>query len=349
MPGGSNIRLLPADGGQTADWAVSLVKGLYLMVQTEELAARAGPSAAEATIELSAVTKVYRPNVRALDGVSLRIAAGERACLLGPNGAGKTTIIRLLNGAIAPTKGEVQLCGVASGSKDFVAAKRRVGVVPQGPGMYDDLTTGEFLALVRRLYGRGDVARWVEQMELGPYLNRPMAQLSGGFQRRVSLAAALLAEPEVLLLDEPTVGLDPLAARDVRTHLKEAMAGRTVLLCTHNLAEAEVLCEDVVIIRQGVVLLHENIEALRRRFPIRVQLAARQGSQALAEAMRGLGLKPEVENGGVWVTVPNPEQEMPGILRRLLGAGLDVFECRVAEASLEDLFVDIVEEARNER
>jgi ABC-2 type transport system ATP-binding protein len=299
--------------------------------------------AADATIELQAVSKVYRPNVRALSGVSFRIAAGERACLLGPNGAGKTTIIRLLNGALAPTAGQVRLCGVDSGGTDFVAAKRRVGVVPQGPGMYDDLTTGEYLQLVRRLYGRGDIAAWAERFELGPYLSRPMAQLSGGYQRRVSLAAALLAEPELLLLDEPTVGLDPLAAREVRGYLSKALGGRTVLLCTHNLAEAEELCQSVVIIRKGEVLLHENIEALRHRFPIRVHLAARQGGGALAEALRGLGLKAEAENGGCWLTVPNPENQLPGLLRQLLAAGLDVFECRVAEASLEDLFVEIVE------
>ncbi|MCL5107527.1 MAG: ABC transporter ATP-binding protein, partial [Chloroflexi bacterium] len=191
---------------------------------------------------------------------------------------------------------------------------------------------------------------------LGPYLDRPLAQLSGGFQRRVSLAAALLAEPEVLLLDEPTVGLDPLAAREVRGYLRDVLGGRTVLLCTHNLAEAEDLCQNVVIIRKGEVLLHENIESLRHRFPVRVHLEARQGGQALAAGLQDLGLKAEVENGGCWLTmsprqyqsadagtVPNPQAEIPGLLRRLLGAGLDIYECRVAEASLEDLFVEIVE------
>ncbi|MHB1130948.1 MAG: ABC transporter ATP-binding protein [Chloroflexota bacterium] len=309
----------------------------------EPATAERGPSDA-ATIELQSVTKVYRPQVRALDGVSFQIAAGESACLLGPNGAGKTTIIRLLNGALSPTAGQVRLCGVASGGDAFIAAKRRVGVVPQGPGMYDDLTTREYLELARSLYGRGDVESWAERLGLSPYLDRFLAQLSGGYQRRVSLAAALLAEPEVLLLDEPTVGLDPLAARDVRHYLREAMEGRTVLLCTHNLAEAEELCQDVVIIRQGKVLLHENIDTLRGRFPVRVHLSARQGAAALAAALRDEGLRAEGENGGVWLTVADPQQAVPALLRRLLGQGLDVFDCHLAEASLEDLFVQIVEE-----
>ncbi|MHB1004066.1 MAG: ABC transporter ATP-binding protein [Chloroflexota bacterium] len=300
-------------------------------------------AAAPATIELSSVDKVYRGKVRALQDVSFRIGESEHACLLGPNGAGKTTIIRLLNGALAPTKGHVSLCGVPTDAAGFIAAKRRVGVVPQGPGMYDDLTTGEYLELVRRLYGRGEVARWAKDMGLTPYLTRPLAQLSGGFQRRVSLAAALMAEPEVLLLDEPTVGLDPLAAREVRAYLSEAMVGRTVLLCTHNLQEAEALCQSVVIIRKGQVLLHDRIDDLRGRFATRLRLAAVQGAGQLAAALQGLGLTPTADNAGVWLTIGRAEDTVPGLLRQLLGAGLDIYECQVAEPSLEDLFVDVVE------
>ncbi len=292
---------------------------------------------------MRSATKIYGKKVRALDEVSFCITEGERACLLGPNGAGKTTIIRLLNGAITPTSGQALLCGVPSDAQEFLAAKRKVGVVPQGPGMYDDLTTGEYLQLVRRLYGRGDVGTWVEYLGLGPFWQRPLAHLSGGFQRRVTIAAALLSEPEVLLLDEPTVGLDPLAAREVRSYLKEAMAGRTTLLCTHNLAEAEELCESVIILRRGRVLLHERIADLRRRFPTRVYISAAQGARALAEALPTLGIAGDEDEAGLWVTLARPQQEVPGLLRRLLALGLDVYECRIAEPSLEDLFVGIVE------
>ena len=293
-------------------------------------------------IELRSVTKVYPKGVRALEDVSFRIAEGERACLLGPNGAGKTTIVRLLTGAGTPTAGEALLCGVSAGSPDYLDAKRRVGVVPQGPGMYDDLMTGEYLSLASLLYGRRGVSSWVDHLGLEPYLTRPLAHLSSGFQRRVVLAAALLAEPEVLLLDEPTVGLDPLAAREVRGYLREAMVGRTVLLCTHNLAEAEALCESAVILRKGRVLLHERIDDLRRRFPVKVHLAGAQGPAALSQALAGLGIKHESDEAGVWATLAEPEREVPSLLRRLLGLGLDIYECRIEEPSLEDLFVDIV-------
>ncbi|MBI2955137.1 MAG: ABC transporter ATP-binding protein [Chloroflexi bacterium] len=165
-------------------------------------------------LELRHVTKVYRSNVRALRDVTLCIRPGERVCLLGPNGAGKTTIIRLLTGALQPTTGEVLLFGEPTFGTRFLNSKRRAGVVPQGPGMYEDFTTADYFELVRRIYGRGDVGSVAEAFGLAKYLDRRLAQLSGGLQRRVVLAAALLAGPDLLLLDEPTVGYDPIAARE---------------------------------------------------------------------------------------------------------------------------------------
>jgi ABC-2 type transport system ATP-binding protein len=293
-------------------------------------------------IEADGVTKVFPGPVRALDGASFSIAAGERACLLGPNGAGKTTLIRLLTGVLSPTAGSVRLFGRGAESPDFLASKRRVGIVPQLPGMYRDLSVQEYLTLVARLYGRGEVSRVIEAFGLGPYVARPMAQLSGGWQRRLSLAAALLPEPELLLLDEPTVGLDPIAAREVHASLREMMRGRTTLLCTHNLVEAEALCTSVVILRAGRVLLHEPIERLRSRVAPRVELAARQGPEALGQALRALGHTVEVEEDRVRVTLSDPPATVPTLLRALLAEGLEVFECRVRTPSLEDLFHQIV-------
>jgi len=198
---------------------------------------------------------------------------------------------------------------------------------------------------VRRLYGRGDSVKIAELLGLTPYLSRPLVQLSGGFQRRVTLAAALLAEPELLLLDEPTVGLDPLAARETHDYLRRFMAGRTTLLCTHNLAEAEALCSGVIILNAGRILLHEPIAALRRRFPRSVYLAARQGAAALIDRLAILGLAGQADGPGVWVSLGDPEREAPDLLRGLLAGGLDVHECHVMEPSLEDMFVQLVKQA----
>jgi ABC-2 type transport system ATP-binding protein len=295
-------------------------------------------------LEVTNVIKDYPGKVRALDRVSFRIAAGERTCLLGPNGAGKTTLIRLLTGALSPSYGQVRLFGLAVEDESFLQARRRVGIVPQMPGMYRDLLVSDYLQLVRELYGRGDIAEVVDAFGLGPYTHRPMAELSGGTQRRLSLAAALLGSPEVLLLDEPTVGLDPVSMRDVHAFLRRIIPGRTVLLCTHNLAEAEALCESAIILRQGQVVLHERISALRQRAPALLSLRATQGPERLLAALSELGSPGRRDEEAVLVSMPEPTTQAPELLRRLLAMGVDVYECRVLTPSLEQLFLEIVGE-----
>jgi ABC-2 type transport system ATP-binding protein len=297
---------------------------------------------ADPPLEVTHVIKDYPGNVRALDRVSFRIAPGERACLLGPNGAGKTTLIRLLTGALSPSSGQVRLFGLGVENDAFLEARRRVGIVPQLPGMYRDLRVSDYLQLVKDLYGRGDPAEVVEAFGLGPYTRRMMSELSGGTQRRLSLAAALLGSPEVLLLDEPTVGLDPVSMRDVHTFLRRIMPGRTVLLCTHNLAEAEALCESAIILQKGRVVLHERISALRQRAPATLVLKAAQGPERLLAALQELGTSGRSEEDSVLVPTTEPTTQAPELLRRLLAAGVDVYECRVVTPSLEQLFLDIV-------
>lgn len=286
------------------------------------------------------MTKVFPGGVRALDHTSFTIEPGERCCLLGPNGAGKTTIIRMLEGALRPTSGQVRLLGEpVSGS---VRVKQRIGVVPQSPGLYPDLTIHEYLALVRRLYGRGSVEGTASQYGLEGLLDRRLAALSGGFARRLLVAASVLPSPDLLLLDEPTVGLDPIAASEIRQLLKTAMDGPSVLMSTHNLREAEQLCDTVIILREGKVLIKERIEALRRQSNPRVFLGAGGPPQILLQALAGFGIDGAIEGREVWFAVPDPRAKVPPLLRALLGAGLDVYESRIVEPTLEDLFLEVV-------
>ncbi len=294
------------------------------------------------------VSKRFGKSTLALDNASWSVNAGARACLLGPNGAGKSTCIRLLQGALLPNAGQVSMLGAPVNGPGYAEARRRTGIVPQGPGMYTDFTCGEYLELTRRLYGRGDVKKMIDVFDLGEHLAKPLAALSGGYQRRAVLAAALLSEPELLLLDEPTVGLDPIAQHDVHAFLHEAMQrdGRTTLLCTHNLAEAEALCEDVIILRKGHVLVQAPLDELRARARPQLRLAARQGSDALSAALALRGLAPHAEDdGSVVVVAEHPEGIAPDLLRGLLADGLDIYACEPVEASLEDLFLDLVNES----
>lgn len=295
----------------------------------------------ETAVAFEGTTKRYRRGTVALHEVTWSIPVGSRACLLGPNGSGKTTSIRLLEGALAPTTGWVSLLGREVNGFGYADARRRCGVVPQQAGMYSDLTTFEYLELARRLYGRGDVAATLERFGLGEHRDKRLSELSGGFQRRVLVAAALQSEPEVLLLDEPTVGLDPVAAHDIHDTLRRVMAGRTTLLCTHNLAEAEALCDDVVILRDGRVLLHEPLASLRQRQRPRTRLVARQTPEAVATRVRAQGLVPAVEDGGVIVPI-DAKADAPALLRALLREGIDVYECTPLEATLEELFLEAV-------
>jgi ABC-2 type transport system ATP-binding protein len=163
----------------------------------------------------------------------------------------------------------------------------------------------------------------------------------------VAIARALLHEPRVLFFDEPTAALDPEAARTVRDHLVELIEGArcTVLLCTHNLAEAEALCDEVIILRAGQVLVHDSLEALRLRARPQLRLTARQGAATLVQALRDRGLDAGVDEDehSVLLAVDEPELQVPDLLRGLLGDGVDVFECHLERATLESLFLDLVQ------
>lgn len=286
--------------------------------------------------------------------MSFDLKPGEIFALLGPNGAGKTTIVRLLQGALQPTTGTVSLHGVPSSDPAYAAARQAMGVVPQQPGMYDDLTLAEFLEVVRRVYGSAAAPQLTQALDLGAYLDRRLSTLSGGLQRRASLAFALLPSPDVLILDEPTAGLDPVASRAVRHLLRQAMDGRTTLLCTHNLAEAETLCETAIILRSGRVMLHDHIAGVQRRLGTRIAVAAAQGPEVLSEAMRESGYPPDTSTWGapeeapsavphVLVATTDPERDVPAMLRALITRGIDVFEARVVRPTLEDLFFRILD------
>lgn len=294
---------------------------------------------AETIIQVKNLEKVYRGGVKALKGASLSVTRGEKACLLGPNGAGKSTLIRILCGVLSPTSGSASLLGENTNSAAFKEAKRRVGIVPEGPGMYDDLTVAEYLNLVQGIYGRGSVSDVIEAFELRQYASMTMNKLSGGYQRRVVMAAAMLPDPELLLLDEPTVRLDPIAASQMRRFIKRLGPDKTFLLCTHNLAEAEYLADKVIIIQDGRVLIEDNLESLRGRFTRYVVLEATEGEASLSMPLQAAGYQVSSDHEGVKVAVTDYGSQVPAILRLLLDAGVHVYSARLEEPSLEEIFM----------
>lgn len=299
-------------------------------------------------VSLRGVSKRYRKDLLALDGATLELEPGSRVCLLGPNGAGKTTLLRILTGALGPTSGVVELFGASPGTAAFDLARKRVGFVPQAPGAYRDLTTRQYLTFVRDVYGRGDVTAIERALGLDAHADKPMSALSGGWHRKLVLGAALVGEPELLLFDEPTVGLDPIATREVHALLRRAMEGRTTLLCTHNLAEAEALCDTVAILASGRILAYERIDRLKAALPARLFLRAEDGSTEFAAHVERAGFAVSLEGRHVVVETPNADARAKGLVAMLVSEGVALCECRVEEPSLEELFVHLLGDHRAE-
>lgn len=220
-------------------------------------------------IRLRGLTKAFGDRV-AVDGMSLEVAPGELFGFLGPNGAGKTTTIRLLTGLLRPTSGSAELCG-----HDVVAAplqaRALTGYVPDQPALYEKLTGREMLHLAADLYavrGRGRAARidrLLAALDLEGHADDLVQSFSRGMRQKLALAAALLHDPRVLLLDEPTVGLDPAGARQLKDMVRGLCAeGRTVFLSTHVLEVAELLCDRVGVVHRGRLVAVETPAGLRR-------------------------------------------------------------------------------------
>ncbi len=201
--------------------------------------------------------------IRAVDGIDLSLAPGRIYGLLGPNGSGKTTLIRLLIGLARPTSGEARILGTPMPSR---AALARIGYMPQGEAIYPDLSVAENLAFFAALQGTRDgaaIERVLDLIELGGRRNTPAANLSGGMRRRLSLACALVHQPPVVFLDEPTVGVDPALRVQFWAHFRAlAAAGTTIVVASHVMDEAD-RCDELLFVRAGQVIAHGTGASLR--------------------------------------------------------------------------------------
>jgi ABC-2 type transport system ATP-binding protein len=257
----------------------------------------------DAAIRTEDLTKLYGKAV-GVEGLTFEVLPGEVFGFLGPNGAGKTTTIRTLLDLIRPTRGRASLFGMDSRGHS-VAIHRRIGYLPGELALYDRLTGEEFLIFMANLRGgvpQGAITRLADRLDAP--LHKPIRSLSHGNKQKIGLIQALMHQPDLLILDEPTLGLDPLAQVEVHRLIREARAeGRTVFLSSHDLAEVEVLCERVGIIRRGSLVTVEQVEVLRSRAVRRIE--ARFAEPVSADAFRDLPGVQEVEasNSVIRVTV----------------------------------------------
>ena len=275
--------------------------------------------------------------IQAVDGVSLELVAGETFGLLGPNGAGKTTTIHMLIGAVRPDDGEVTINGSTDPTRPDV--RRQIGVAPQVEALYDELSAAENLSFFGRLYGlSGDrlkqrVSWYLGLAELTARAGDRVKTYSGGMKRRLNLACALVHDPPVLLLDEPTAGVDPQS----RNHLLDtiegfARAGRTILYTTHYMEEAERLCDRVAIMDQGKILALDTVNALLRKHGGPSMLEAE-----LARIPDGVSLPAPLEGNRLRFASDQPFEEA----NRLRNAGVQFVRFHVDRPSLESVFLNL--------
>lgn len=302
-------------------------------------------------ISVDGVTKRYG-SVVAVQDLTFRIDRGEVVGFLGPNGAGKTTTMRILTGTLQPDEGEVRLEGRFMGA-DLTGAKRRLGYLPESNPLYDEMLVSEYLdyvAELRRLRGperRAALRAAVEETGIESVFGRPISELSKGFRQRVGLAAAILHRPEVLILDEPTEGLDPNQRVEIRRLVSELGRERTVLLSTHVLQEVESTCNRLLIIHRGRLVADGTVSELlegRRGGARYVVEAAGDGVAAALAKLPGVAShRVESVDGRVRVQlqVTGDEELRPRIFGLARERGWTLWELYRERASLEQLFREL--------
>jgi ABC-2 type transport system ATP-binding protein len=307
-----------------------------------------------AIVEIQNLTKDYevgfwrKRKVRALDGLSLAIERGEIFGFLGANGAGKTTTLKLLMRLIYPTKGNAR---ILDHDISEVSMHQRIGYLPENPYFYDYLTAREFLEYCAELFGysRGERQRRAEQLLARVCLDQKswhtqLRKFSKGMLQRVGLAQALINDPEVVFLDEPMSGLDPIGRREVRDLIAALRAeGKTVFMCSHILSDIEVLCDRVAILKRGRLAQVGYLEELRRRAGddhlVEVVAAGTDAENLSRHLPAGDRFKVNPTASGLRIEVPD-ESQVDAVIGALRKAGGKLVSVQPVRQSLEELFLD---------
>lgn len=299
-------------------------------------------------IRVNGLTKDYSAR-RAIDNLNFEAQQGEILGFLGPNGAGKTTTMRILSGYMPPTAGEAQVAGYDIISESL-EVRRRVGYLPETVPLYNDMTVFDYLKFMADLRHLPKAEERVDDaLEMVGLIERAdgyIGNLSKGMRQRVGLAQALLHRPEVLILDEPTIGLDPAQVVEVRNLIRELGKERTILLSTHILSEAQQICDRVVIINKGHIVAEDSPENLQARLAgaQRVLLRVRGEAEDLAAKIAALPGVQEVvalPDGALEFQHAPGQDVRPEAARTVIQAGYDLLEMHPLGMSLEEIFLEL--------
>lgn len=300
-------------------------------------------------IEVKNLTKRYGTHL-ALDDVSFKVKEGEILGLLGPNGAGKTTTMRILTGFMPPTSGTATI-GKYDIQLDSMQVREQVGYMPERVPIYPDMTVEGFITFWAKIRGvhkpKSKVDEILERVQLTDRRKSLIRNLSKGMRQRLGLAQALVHDPRVVILDEPTIGIDPQQVIEVRDTVRDLAKNHTVIFSTHILSEAEQVCDRVVILNHGQILAEGTPDKLRQQLQhstqhIYVQV---QGATSAVEALLNnvTGVQSvEQQGSGFAVRAKQGVDVRPHISKRLLKEGLTLIEMRPVAMTLEDIFLDVV-------
>jgi ABC-2 type transport system ATP-binding protein len=292
----------------------------------------------DCAITSNGLTKRYSNGVLAVDSVDLHVPRAQVYGLLGPNGAGKTTTLRMLVGLVRPTSGGAMVGGHPAGSRE---SRRQVGALLERFGFYPYLSGRDNLRVVARYSGFSDrqVELALEEVQMTTHASRSFGAYSHGMQQRIALAAVLLREPAVVILDEPTNGLDPQGILDLRMLVRDmTRSGRTVLLSSHHLAEVEQMCQTVGVISHGRLVVEGPVSELRGARSLVIKAAPLEPAVQVLDALVGAGKVSRREDYLVMTLDGVPVRD---ISHALATSGVDILELRQQERSLEEVFLEL--------
>ena len=303
-------------------------------------------------IRVENLTKYYGKRL-AVDNISFNVERGEIVGFLGPNAAGKTTTMRILTGFLAPTQGEVWVAGYDM-SKHSLKARQHIGYFPEAMPLYTDMTVRSYLDFSSRLRGldknriKTRIEEVVDICHLEEYVDVLIGKLSKGFRQRVGVAQAIIHEPEVLILDEPTIGIDPIQVAMTRQLIKELGKERTILLSTHILPEASATCERVIIINEGRIIAEDRIENLSSLISgsRRIRLEVEGPAEKVVDRLRQIeGVLQVSFKGSHYIVECVAGQDFRGkITQTIVQGGWTLLSLESIEMSLEDIFLKLTTE-----
>lgn len=300
-------------------------------------------------IEVRNLTKYYG-SVAAIRDVSFDVGQGEILGFLGPNGAGKTTTMRILTGYFPATAGTAKVGGFDVFNQ-LDEVRKRVGYLPENVPIYQDMPVHAYLKHVAQIKGisgrnrKKAVERVISDVSLGSVQNRLIKKLSKGYRQRVGLAQALINDPRVLILDEPTVGLDPKQITEIRSLIKHLAGDRTVILSTHILPEVSITCQKVAIIHEGRIVTVDTLENLTQKSAkeTKLEISVEDRAEEALSIVRGIAGVISVQPGGatntLLATIPTDQEIRPEIAKQICAKGIELLEMKSRQVSLEEVFI----------